>query len=149
MKLTTHVTFGEIDPGGTDGVNSFNTHNTILAAGGAIGMAFERRNGQLRIETEGMGRNSYFGPVMSVPDGTIGLITASNWSVMENIWRDFMFNDRFGIYGGGGAVGPLNERRVPLHGGSLPDGTTSLGSGLAAVTTNLGECWIREESRHQ
>ena len=91
--------------GVTEGVNSFNTHDTILAAGGAIGMAFERPNGQLRIETEGMGRNTYFGPVMSVPDGTIGLITASNWSVMENIWRDFMFTDRFGIYGGGGIGG--------------------------------------------
>jgi opacity protein-like surface antigen len=77
-------------------------HDGPLAAGGAVGLAFERANGRLRIETEGMGRGTAFGELGSIGPLTIGLETASTWSVMENVWRDVMLTERLGLYGGGG-----------------------------------------------
>lgn len=76
--------------------------DTVFAAGGAIGVAFERQRGRLRLEIEGIGRNDFFGPY---DDGSGGAIARSNWSVMQNVWRDFMVTDRFGAYGGGGLGG--------------------------------------------
>ena len=86
----------------SDGIDSVTAHDAPLAAGGAVGIAFERANGRLRLETEGMGRAAAFGPVASLGPLAIGLPTASNWSVMENLWRDVMLTDRLGLYGGGG-----------------------------------------------
>jgi opacity protein-like surface antigen len=72
--------------------------DNLFAAGGALGVALDRRRGQLRLEIEGMGRDTF---VSTTPLG--GTIYArSNWSVMGNAWRDFMLTDRFGAYGGGG-----------------------------------------------
>lgn len=76
--------------------------DTLFNAGGAIGIAFERRNGRLRIETEGMGRDTYEAEFVATPTPGDTTILTNNWSVMENMWRDFMLTDRFGIYGGGG-----------------------------------------------
>jgi opacity protein-like surface antigen len=76
--------------------------DTLFNAGGAIGIAFERRNGRLRIETEGMGRSTYDAPFLATPTPGDTTILTNNWSVMENMWRDFMLTERFGIYGGGG-----------------------------------------------
>lgn len=76
--------------------------DTLFNAGGAIGIAFERRNGRLRIETEGMGRSTYDAPFLAAPSPDDSTILTNNWSVMENMWRDFMLTERFGIYGGGG-----------------------------------------------
>ena len=75
--------------------------DTLFNAGGAVGMSFDRRNGRLRIETEGMGRSTYGAAFSdaSVPGSTV---LTNNWSVMENVWRDVMLTDRFGVYGGGG-----------------------------------------------
>lgn len=87
--------------------------DTVFAAGGAIGVAFERQRGRLRLELEGIGRNDFFGPY---GDGSGGAIARSNWSVMQNVWRDFLFSDRFGAYGGGG-----------LGGGGYRDGELSDG----------------------
>ncbi len=77
---------------------SIDTSDDLFAAGGSIGMSFERARGRLRIETEAVGRDTYFGEVA----GPQGRLAFSNWSVTENIWRDFMLTDRLGIYGGGG-----------------------------------------------
>lgn len=85
-----------------DGSESVTTHDAPLAAGVAVGVAFERANGRLRIETEGMGRGTSFGEVGTIGPVTLGLQTASNWSVMENVWRDVMLTERLGLYGGGG-----------------------------------------------
>lgn len=85
-----------------DESESTTVHDGPLAAGAAVGLAFERANGRLRIETEGMGRGTAFGELGSIGPVTIGLQTASTWSVMENIWRDVMLTDRLGLYGGGG-----------------------------------------------
>ena len=76
--------------------------DTLFNAGGAIGIAFERRNGRLRIETEGMGRDTYEAEFLATPAPGDTTILTNNWSVMENVWRDFMLTDRFGVYGGGG-----------------------------------------------
>jgi opacity protein-like surface antigen len=81
---------------------SLDATDTVFAAGGAIGVAFERQRGRLRLELEGIGRNDFFGPY---DDGSGGAIARSNWSVMQNVWRDFMVTDRFGVYGGGGLGG--------------------------------------------
>jgi len=76
--------------------------DTLFNAGGAIGVAFERRNGRLRLELEGMGRNTYDAPFNVAPSPGDTTILTNNWSVMQNAWRDIMLTDRFGIYGGGG-----------------------------------------------
>lgn len=78
------------------------SEDTLFAAGGAIGVAFERHNGRLRLETEGMGRSTYDAPFLATPTPGDTTILTNNWSVMENMWRDFMLTERFGIYGGGG-----------------------------------------------
>lgn len=70
--------------------------DNLFAAGGALGVALDRRRGQLRLEIEGMGRDTF----VSAQGGTA--FARSNWSVMGNAWRDFMLTDRFGAYGGGG-----------------------------------------------
>lgn len=74
--------------------------DTLFAAGGALGIAFERANGRLRLETEGMGRSTFAAPCPDPSPCTT--VFASNWSVMENLWRDVMLTERFGVYGGGG-----------------------------------------------
>jgi opacity protein-like surface antigen len=71
--------------------------DNLFAAGGALGVALDRRRGQLRLELEGMGRDTFASPV---PSGTA--YARSNWSVMGNAWRDFLLTERFGAYGGGG-----------------------------------------------
>jgi len=76
--------------------------DTLFAAGGAIGVAFERTNGRLRLEVEGMGRSTYDSEFLTSPSPGDTTILTNNWSVMQNAWRDFMLTDRFGIYGGGG-----------------------------------------------
>ena len=81
---------------------TLSSDETLFAAGGAIGMAFERRNGQLRLELEGMGRDTYDAEFSATPTSGDTTILTNNWSVMQNAWRDFMLTDRFGIYGGGG-----------------------------------------------
>lgn len=78
------------------------SEDTLFAAGGAIGIAFERPNGRLRLETEGMGRSTYDAEFLATPSPGDTTILTNNWSVMENLWRDFMLTDRFGVYGGGG-----------------------------------------------
>ena len=77
---------------------SENFEDNLFAAVGALGVALDRRRGQLRLELEGMGRDTFM-----APDPFVGNVYArSNWSVMGNAWRDFMLTERFGAYGGGG-----------------------------------------------
>jgi opacity protein-like surface antigen len=73
----------------------------IFTAGIAGGISFERDNGRLRLETEWLQRD-YF---KSRQDAQSFLVATSNWSVLANVWRDFMFTNRFGCYGGGGLGG--------------------------------------------
>lgn len=74
----------------------------IFTAGIAGGISFERENGRLRLETEWLQRD-YFKHQQDALDSY--LVATSNWSVLANVWRDFMFTDQFGCYGGGGLGG--------------------------------------------
>jgi len=79
---------------------SLASDDTLFAAGGAIGIAFERARGRLRLELEGMGRDTY--DAACAEPSPCSTILTNNWSVMQNVWRDIDVTDRFGIYGGGG-----------------------------------------------
>lgn len=76
--------------------------DTLFNAGGALGVAFERSHGRLRLELEGMGRSKYTG---LEANGIATTFLTNNWSAITNIWRDFMITERFGVYGGGGIGG--------------------------------------------
>jgi len=81
---------------------TFLSSDTLFNAGGALGIAFEREHGRLRLEVEGMGRSTYNAPFESPTRPFATTVLVSNWSVMQNVWRELMFTDRFGVYGGGG-----------------------------------------------
>jgi hypothetical protein len=81
-------------------VPGLESSGSIFNAGGALGVAFERSRGQLRLEVEGMGRSTYVAPFDANPADLT--LLANNWSVMTNVWRDVMLTKRFGAYGGGG-----------------------------------------------
>lgn len=91
--------FARVD---SPGDSSLLSDDTLFNAGGAVGIAFERRRGWLRLELEGMGRDTYFAPFNDTPTEANYTVLTNNWSVMQNVWRDVMLTDRFGIYGGGG-----------------------------------------------
>lgn len=81
---------------------SLASDGTVFTAGGALGVAFDRARGQLRLEVEGMGRDTYNAPFTSPPRPGNSTILTNNWSVLANLWRDYMFTEQFGVYGGGG-----------------------------------------------
>jgi opacity protein-like surface antigen len=82
--------------------STFASSDTLFNAGGALGVAFEREHGRLRLEVEGMGRSTYDAPFASPLRPDANTVLTNNWSVMQNFWRDLMLTDRFGVYGGGG-----------------------------------------------
>ena len=81
---------------------SLSGSDTLFNAGGALGVAFQRQRGWLRLEVEGMGRGTYDAPFVNPPLPDSSTVLTNNWSVMQNAWRDVMLTDRFGVYGGGG-----------------------------------------------
>jgi opacity protein-like surface antigen len=81
----------------------FNTSANIFTAGIAGGVSLERERGRLRLEAEWLQRDFYRGNVSEVPGGSIR--ATENWSVLANVWRDFMITERIGCYGGGGIGG--------------------------------------------
>jgi opacity protein-like surface antigen len=91
--------FGQL---GTTVGPSLTSSDTIITGGGALGIAFERPMGQLRLEVEGMGRGTYDAGIDGLPPGFLSLHVTNNWSAMTNMWRDLMLSDSFGVYGGGG-----------------------------------------------
>ena len=80
-----------------------NTEN-IFTAGIAGGVSFERQRGRLRVEAEWLQRDFWADPYVDSFGVRRDTIT-DNWSVMANLWRDFMFTTNFGCYGGGGIGG--------------------------------------------
>ena len=86
--------------------NTGRASGRLLATGGAIGQAFERSNGLLRLEIEGRGRSLLVGQTNSFepPTPTFFYETRvrDSWSLMANAWRDWNFTDRVGVYVGGG-----------------------------------------------
>jgi len=83
-------------------------NDTLFTGGGAVGMAFAKPSGQLRLELEGRDRGAMSGPTTLAVSGETLLnqaatTTASGvWSFMTNFWRDFDLTDTVGLYGGGG-----------------------------------------------
>ena len=56
-----------------------------------------------KVEVEALGRDTYDGDLFTTPD--VGTVLTSNWSMLANLWRDFMITDRFGVYAGAGIGG--------------------------------------------
>lgn len=81
-------------------------NGTLLTAGGAVGVAFERDNGQLRMEFEGRGRDDLtaaYAPPFQPPGASQATWAADDgWSTLVNLWRDFDLNERLAVYVGGG-----------------------------------------------
>ena len=89
------------------GPNAFNTSATIFTAGIAGGVSLERERGRLRLEAEWLQRDFFRGDVSSFPGSPpdASVVAVENWSVLANVWRDFMVTEKFGCYGGGGIGG--------------------------------------------
>jgi opacity protein-like surface antigen len=104
------ASFGTLQSGGINNEGNFpNTGratDSLLTAGAAIGMAFDRDNGLLRLEVEGRGRDALQGSTNSfeppTPDYFYSVRASDGWSVMTNAWRDWYLTERLGFYGGGG-----------------------------------------------
>jgi opacity protein-like surface antigen len=104
------ASFGTLQSGGinTEGnfPNTGRATDSLLTAGGAVGMAFDRANGLLRLEVEGRGRDALQGITNSfeppTPSYFYSVRAADGWSVMTNAWRDWYLTERLGFYGGGG-----------------------------------------------
>ena len=86
---------------------SSDTSATIFTAGIAGGVALERERGRLRLEAEWLQRDFFRGDVPSFPGSppNASVVAIENWSVLANVWRDFMVTEKFGCYGGGGIGG--------------------------------------------
>jgi len=91
---------GENTAGGF--TNTGNASSNVFTGGSAIGMAIDRPFGSLRMEVEGRARSLVAGETNSLLPTLYDVRAADGWSVMANLWRDYFFNDTFGIYGGGG-----------------------------------------------
>jgi len=89
---------------GSRGIN-----RSVLTAGGAAGIAFERDNGRLRIEVEGRGRDDVTaGLDQSLPEeytAKFKWAAADGWSALFNVWRDFTVSEQVDLYFGGGVGG--------------------------------------------
>ena len=104
------ASFGTLQSGGINNEGNFpNTGratDSLLTAGGAIGTAFDRDNGMLRLEVEGRGRDALQGSTNSfeppTPTFFYSVRASDGWSVMTNAWRDWYLTERLGFYGGGG-----------------------------------------------
>jgi len=84
-------------------------NRSVLTAGGAAGIAFERDNGRLRIEVEGRGRDDVTaGLNQSLSQdftANFNWAAADGWSALFNVWRDFSVSEQVDLYLGGGVGG--------------------------------------------
>jgi opacity protein-like surface antigen len=84
-------------------------NRSVLTAGGAAGIAFERDNGRLRIEVEGRGRDDVTaGLNQSLSEdftANFNWAAADGWSALFNVWRDFSVSEQVDLYLGGGVGG--------------------------------------------
>lgn len=81
-------------------------NRSVITAGGAAGVAFDRDDGRLRIEAEGRGRDdltaAYAGPIAPFFDANLHAAAADGWSAMLNVWRDYTVGEQVDLYLGGG-----------------------------------------------
>ena len=107
---------------------AFNDTENIFTAGIAGGVSFERQRGRLRIEAEWLQRDFWATPYEdNFLSGSSRDTVTDNWSVMANLWRDYMFTTKFGCYGGGG-----------IGGGGFTLVNQNLGGGLFPSPGNFG-----------
>lgn len=108
------VSFATLSSGGENTAeggfeNAGAVNRSLLTAGGAVGVAFTRANGQLRAEVEGRGRNNLLGVTegFQPPDATTiyDVRAADQWLVTANLWRDWFLTEQLGWYAGGGLGG--------------------------------------------
>jgi opacity protein-like surface antigen len=92
------ATLDDLAPG-----TGFDTSANIFTAGIAGGVSLERERGRLRLEAEWLQRDFYRDSFQEF--GTVIVEATENWSVLANVWRDFMITERVGCYGGGGIGG--------------------------------------------
>ena len=111
-----------------------NETENIFTAGIAGGVSFERQRGRLRLEAEWLQRDFWAIPYeFDIFSGRNRNTITDNWSVMANLWRDFMFTTKFGCYGGGGiGAGGFTLVNQNLGGGIFPDPGNS---GAPPITT--------------
>jgi opacity protein-like surface antigen len=133
------ASFGKLRSGGgnTEGdfQNTGQASDNLLAVGGAIGEAYERSNGFLRLEVEGRVRSPLVGQTNSFepPTPTFFYKTRADngWSLMVNAWRDGNLTDRWGVYAGGG-IGVSGYRM------SVDDTIVSGNGQMTAVAGQVG-----------
>lgn len=81
-------------------------NRSVITAGGAAGLAFEREDGQLRIEVEGQGRDdvtaSFRDAIVPVLGADFHWAADDGWSTLVNVWRDFSIDEQVDLYLGGG-----------------------------------------------
>lgn len=80
-------------------------NETIFTGGGAVGMAFARQSGLLRMEIEGRARGPMIGQSALVAEGEqlpLDVNATNGWSTTTNFWRDYFFTRSLGMYAGGG-----------------------------------------------
>lgn len=110
-------------------------NDTLFTGGGAVGMAFAKSSGQLRMELEGRDRGAMSGPTtLNVSGGTIldrpMTTTASGvWSFMTNFWRDYDLTDNLGLYAGGGVgIGGYQYQSRSLDPDLVVNGSNTINS---------------------
>ena len=99
------VSAATIDDLATTGPLGFDSSANIFTAGIAGGISLERERGRLRLEAEWLQRDFYRSDFQDFFVGPVMVEATENWSVLANVWRDFMITERFGCYGGGGIGG--------------------------------------------
>ena len=81
-------------------------NRSVITAGGAAGLAFEREDGQLRVEVEGQGRDDVTAAFRDTLPPLLGAncqwAANDGWSALVNVWRDFSIDEQVDLYLGGG-----------------------------------------------
>jgi len=118
--------------------------DTLFTGGGAVGVAFAKPSGQLRMELEGRDRGQISGPTtLNVSGGTIldrhMTTTASGvWSFMTNFWRDYDLTSTIGLYGGGGiGIGGYQYQTRSLDPDLVTTGANTINSFAWQVGTGV------------
>ena len=119
-------------------------NDTLFTGGGAVGIAFEKASGQLRMELEGRDRGQMSGPTTLAISGETLLdrpmtTTASGvWSFMTNFWRDYDVTDALGLYGGGGiGIGGYQYRSASTDAALVVTGADTVNSFAWQVGTGV------------
>jgi opacity protein-like surface antigen len=126
-SFATVTTGGSTGFGDTPLQQSGSLNETIFTGGGAIGIAFARPSGLLRMEVEGRARGPMVGQTNLVSEGDalpLGTTATNGWSTLTNFWRDFFLTESMGLYAGGGfGVGGYRYAVTDAQGAGLSGDT--------------------------